>query len=87
MTQTEKKPQLFKIKINRDNLDWPHPTITGRQIKELAGSPSDWVVNQRVKGPGEEPEIGDDQSVDLTDPGVEQFTTRAPSTEFGCHAP
>lgn len=80
----DKKPIDYKIKINRQNYDWPHPTITGSQIKQLANSPADWVVNQKVSGPGEEPEIGDNQAVDLTGPGPEQFTTRAPSTEFGC---
>ncbi|WP_192933985.1 multiubiquitin domain-containing protein [Sinorhizobium saheli] len=81
-----KKPVTYHIRINRQNYDWPEPTITGGQIKQLAGSAADWIVNQKVKGPGEDPEIGNDQMVDLTVPGVEQFTTRAPSTEFGCHA-
>jgi Multiubiquitin len=42
--------------INRKPFTWPKEEIDGRQIKELAGSPADWVVNQIVDGPGEDPD-------------------------------
>lgn len=79
-----RKPKTYRIKVNRkDPIDWPRPYITGAEVKGLAGSPHDFVVNMKVSGPGEEPEIADGQKVDLTPEGVEHFTTRAPSTQFG----
>jgi hypothetical protein len=73
--------------INRKPFTWPKEEIDGRQIKELAGSPADWVVNQIVDGPGEDPEIGDSQFVhlalDAEPKGVKRFTTRKPKTSPG----
>ncbi|KQP32827.1 multiubiquitin domain-containing protein [Methylobacterium sp. Leaf100] len=79
-----RKPKTYRIKVNRkDPIDWPRPYITGAEVKQQAGSPPDFVVNLKVNGPGEDPEIADGQKVDLTPDGVEHFTTRAPSTQFG----
>lgn len=72
-----------KVMINHKNHDWDGITITGVQIKTLAGSPADYVVNQIVEGPGDDPEIGDAQMVDLTGPGIEKFVTRKPTTTPG----
>ena len=77
------KPTGFKLMINRKQHEWPAPSITGTDIKQLAGSPVDYVVNQLVSGPGEDPEIADAQPVDLSGPGVEQFVTRKPKTTPG----
>ncbi|ESY77898.1 hypothetical protein X739_32445 [Mesorhizobium sp. LNHC220B00] len=55
----------FDLIVNRSEYKWATETITGAQIKQLAGSPQDWVVNQIVPGPGEDPEIGENQSVHL----------------------
>jgi len=77
----------FELIVNKQPKKWPEQFITGSQIKELAGSPSDWVVNQIVPGPGEDPEIQDDQKVDLDPkappPGTKKFTTRKPTTSPG----
>ena len=66
---------------------WPEQFITGKQILQLAGSPADWVVNELVPGPGEDPEIGLEQRVDLdlkAEPeGVKKFQTRKPKTNPG----
>ncbi len=75
--------KTWKIMINNKPKDWPKNTITGREIKEAAGSPKDWVVNEIIAGPGEDPEIGDDQIVDLDTPGREKFITRKPKTSPG----
>lgn len=80
-------PKPFDLIINRKDRTWPHPEIDGRQIKELAESPADWVVNQIVDGPGEDPEIGDNQMVplahDAEPKGIKRFTTRKPKTSPG----
>jgi hypothetical protein len=77
----------YKLIVNKEEKDWPERYIKGRQILELAGSPPDWVVNQLLPGPGEDPEIGPDQSVDLdfeAEPkGVKKFQTRKPKTNPG----
>lgn len=77
----------YKLIVNKEEKDWPERYITGRQILELAGSPPDWVVNELVAGPGEDPEIGLGQSVDLNfeaEPkGIKKFQTRKPKTNPG----
>jgi hypothetical protein len=78
----------FELIVNKKPHKWKAQFITGAEIKRLAESPSDWVVNQLIDGPGEDPEIGDSQKVDL-DPksrplGVKKFSTRKPTTSPGC---
>jgi hypothetical protein len=77
----------FELFVNKQPKKWGEQFITGLQIKTLAASPADWVVNQNVPGPGEDPEIGDTEKVDLDPkakpPGVKRFTTRKPTTSPG----
>lgn len=77
----------YELIINKAPKKWSEQFITGAQIKTLAGSPADWVVNQIVAGPGEDPEIGDTQSVDLSQKaepnGIKRFVTRKPTTSPG----
>jgi hypothetical protein len=77
------KPKVFNLQINRKPYDWPQPLISGAEIKRLAGSPPDYVVNQLIDGPGEDPEIADDRRVDLSEKGIEKFLTRKPKTTPG----
>ena len=76
----------YKLIVNKQPKEWPKRFITGAEIKTLAGSPADWVVNQSVPGPTD-PEIGNEQRVDLSQdappPGVKRFTTRKPTTSPG----
>ena len=77
----------FKLIINKKEHTWELQFITGSEIKHLAASPADWVVNQIVPGPDGDPEIGNDQKVDLTPDsaprGIKRFTTRKPTTSPG----
>lgn len=77
----------FHLIVNTQEHKWPRQTITGHEILTLAGSPPDWIVNQLVPGPGEDPEIGPDQPVDLSpqaEPhGAKRFQTRKPKTNPG----
>ena len=77
----------YKLIVNKEEKDWPERYIKGSQILVLADSPADWVVNELVPGPGEDPEIGPDQSVDLdseVEPkGIKKFQTRKPKTNPG----
>jgi hypothetical protein len=86
-SESAQHPHEYELIINRKPHKWPKEEITGAEIKKLAGSPYDWVVNQIVDGPGEDPEITDLQSVHLDPkappPGVKRFTTRKPKTAPG----
>lgn len=77
----------YKLIVNKEHKEWDKEQITGSEIKALAGSPADWVVNEKVPGPGNDPEIGNDQKVDLakdvSPEGIKRFTTRKPSTSPG----
>ncbi|MEY9981417.1 hypothetical protein ABH995_000754 [Bradyrhizobium yuanmingense] len=83
----EDKKSNEKLIVNKKEHDWPKQFIEGAEIKTLAGSPADWVVNMSVPGAGEDPEIGDTQEVDLSEhaepKGIKRFTTRKPTTSPG----
>jgi Multiubiquitin len=86
MAEHDKKVE-YKLIVNKAEKNWQDRHISGAQILQLAGSPSDWVVNQLVPGSGEDPEIGTTQLVDLdlqAEPhGVKRFQTRKPKTNPG----
>lgn len=85
--QHSAKDKPFKLIVNKQEKEWNEQFISGAEIKTLSGSPSDWVVNQKVPGPGDDPEIADTQKVDLdqqAEPkGIKRFTTRKPATSPG----
>ena len=85
--EKHKPPHEFQLIVNKKEHRWPKEEITGAEIKKLAGSPEDWVVNEIVGGAGEDPEIGNQQPVDLkldTPPkGIKRFITRKPKTAPG----
>ncbi|MFZ5833879.1 MAG: multiubiquitin domain-containing protein [Pseudomonadota bacterium] len=78
----DKKNRPDHIFIDRKKYDWDEDTITGLQIKNLAGvDVAAYNVWQDVPGPEDIP-IADNLSVDLTQPGVEKFFTgKKTSTE------
>ena len=51
----------FHLIVNKVEKDWNNQFITGAEVRGLNGSPSDWVVNQLLPGPGNDPEISDSQ--------------------------
>ena len=77
----------FHLIVNTHEHKWPRQIITGSDILKLESNPPDWVVNQLVPGPGEDPEIAPGQEVDLSpqaEPhGVKKFQTRKPKTNPG----
>lgn len=78
----EKKDKPFKIIIDHHPYDWPKATITGSEIKNLAGVDPAYGVWQDIPGP-DDPPVGDDQEVDLTKPGNERFFTGKKTTTEG----
>jgi len=87
MSDPAKDHERHRLIVNKIQKEWPHEFITGSEIKELAGSPHDWVVNQKYPHSDEDPEIGNDQKVDLRKDappaGEKRFTTRKPKTSPG----
>jgi hypothetical protein len=83
---TEEK-RVYSLIVNKQLKAWATRHIKGAEIKGLAGSPPEWVVNQIVPGPGEDPEVADQQEVDLAHEaqpkGEKRFTTRKPTTSPG----
>ena len=73
----------YQIIIDNRPHRWPDPTITGAQLKELAGvDAASFDVWQDVPGPEDVP-ISDTDTVDLTKPGAERFFTGKKTTTEG----
>lgn len=77
------KTHVFKILIDQKPFEWPDQFITGAQIKQLAGVDMSYGVWLKVHGPGEDQPIGDQEQVDLSDPGREHFFTAPTQTTEG----
>jgi len=77
-----KKDKPFKILIDHQPYEWEKSTITGNEIKALAGVDLAYGVWQDIAGPNDPP-VGDGQVVDLTKPGNERFFTGKKTTTEG----
>jgi Multiubiquitin len=83
MSENEKAhEQEFKLIIDTHPHTWHKSTITGAEIKNLAGVDPSYGVWQEVPGPNDPP-VGDNQQVDLSRPGVERFFTGKKTTTEG----
>lgn len=80
MAKQEKK---YKILVDQKPFDWENQFITGAQIKNLVGAPSNYGVWLKVNGQGEDEEIENDEQVDLAQPGREHYFTGSKSTTEG----
>lgn len=75
--------QTYKIIVDQKPHDWPKPTITGLEIKKLAGvDPNAYDAWQDVHGP-DDLLIKDNDKVDLTAKGTERFFTGKKTTTEG----
>ncbi len=70
------KDRKYRIRIDKIKYVVDEPSLTGRQILELAQKepPERFQLNQKFKGGRVEP-IGLDDDVDFTHPGIERFMT------------
>lgn len=78
----DKKPKLFKIIVDQREFEVESP-ITGAQIRALVGVDSSYGVWQIVPGPGDDPQISDDQPAELKGHGKEEFFTGKKQTIEG----
>ena len=81
--EDEKNDRKFNINVDRRPFSWPRQFITGTEIKGLVTAPSEYGVWLVVPGPAEDKPIGDDEKVDLGQPGVERFITGPTKTTEG----
>lgn len=71
------KGKHYRIRIDGQKYVVNVPSMTGRQLLELAGKtpPEKFMIVEKVRG--EKPRrIGLDEDVDFTKPGVEKFLTQ-----------
>jgi hypothetical protein len=79
----KKKEKPFKILVDHKPHDWPEPFITGAQIKRLAGvDQATFDAWLDVPGP-EDVLVGDNDKIDLREPGREKFFTGKKTTTEG----
>ena len=73
-TQTqETREKQWKFRVDKDNFQSNDQLVTGRQILETAGkSPANKYLLV-LSGQGQPREIGLDEKVDLSQPGIERF--------------
>jgi Prokaryotic E2 family E/Multiubiquitin len=66
----------YRIRIDRDQFTVEQHSITGRELLQLAGKTpvESFAIHQKLRH-GQVMEIGLDESVDLTKPGIERFLT------------
>ena len=79
----EKNKDVYKILVDQKPFDWEDRYITGAQIKALVGAPANYGVWLKMNGPEPDKEIGNDESVDLKQPGREHFFTGSKTTTEG----
>jgi hypothetical protein len=77
------KPQTYKIIVDQKPYDWPKSSITGLEIKGLAGVDAGaYDAWQDIRGP-EDLQIKDTDSINLTAAGTERFFTGKKTTTEG----
>lgn len=83
--EQQKQPHhtTYKIIVDQKPHDWPKATITGLEIKSLAGvDRAAYDAWQDVRGP-EDRLVKDDDQIDVTEKGTERFFTGKKTTTEG----
>jgi hypothetical protein len=75
--------KTYRVIVDQHPHAWPESTITGAQIKTLAGVDSSYGVWEEIPGEKVDPEIADGQAVDLTKHGEHKFFTGKKKTTEG----
>lgn len=70
------RAKRYRIRIDRERYVVEVPSMTGRELLQLAGKRpvEQWMITQKLHS-GEVKKIGLDEKVDFTAPGVERFMT------------
>ncbi|MEP1939479.1 MAG: multiubiquitin domain-containing protein [Balneola sp.] len=82
----DKKPgkaKTYKVKIDHEKRDFHKSVVTGEEILSSVNKSFDeYKLFQRIKGQGKRI-IEKDQEIDLTEKGVERFTTQKQNVKDG----
>jgi len=65
----------YKVIIDMRAFEHPGPSITGMEVKEYVQVPPEYGVWLKVPGLESKKEIGDNDKVDVSQPGREHFVT------------
>ena len=69
------KGETYRIRIDKDNYEVSTSSVTGKEILSLAGkTPETYLLYLHING-GQTRAIKATDPVDLTEPGVERFST------------
>lgn len=68
--------KFYHLMINGANYKWEQPLIKGSEIKMLGGIEPTAELYLKGKGSQSDMLIADDQSVDLSGPGIEKFVSK-----------
>ena len=77
--------RLFNFTLDTKQMEWGKPLITGAVLRRLADVGPKYAIYLEVRG-GQDVEIGDNDVVDLSKPGVERFITVIKETTEGLAA-
>jgi Multiubiquitin len=77
-------PKEYKFKIENTMYEWESKFITGQQVRSVGpGIPDNMDLYLKVQGkPGRL--VKNDESVDLSTPGIEKFYSQESSSTAGC---
>lgn len=82
MSKPDKGQHPEFVKVDGINYPWTMPTISGEQLRGIAPIPANVQIYQKV--PGQPDRLIEMATVvDLTQHGVEQFSTQAPDSDAG----
>lgn len=75
LEQAKSQGEKYKFKVRSEVFETENQFITGREVLEMAGlvPPSAYKLDLKMKG-NRYQEIGLDETVDLSNPGIEKFT-------------
>ena len=72
----------YKFAVDGNSFESPTPVLTGAQIKAISGVAPSFLLYLEAHGRAADQQITDTTSVDLREPGREEFYTSPPAT-FG----
>ncbi len=75
--------KVYKLKVENKGYDWPKQFIKGAEVRALGpGTPADMDLFLKEHGKVGRL-IGNDEEVDLSNPGIERFYAQNASSEAG----
>ncbi len=83
MQKEESHVEVYKYSIDNKPKESKNQFITGAEIRKEGQIPADYSIFLKINGPGDDELIEDDEKVDLSKPGREQFYSSKRNTNNG----